>query len=177
MVRSPGSVAGRAAVAIILLGLSGLSVGSAFCRADGQQPYSDFLKALDAGKVKEVTIEGEDVTWRDQSGNLFETTRPNDPDLVRSLRDHGVTITVVPEHSENPILYALINWFPMLLLIGVWIYFISRFRRNKLGQTGNFQDLAAKLDEANAHLARIESILATGSPGTPSKGESAGPGG
>ncbi len=177
MVRSTGSVAGRAAAAIILLGLSGLSVASASCRADAQQPYSDFLKALDAGKVKEVTIEGEAVTWRDQSGNLFETTRPNDPDLVRSLRDHGVTITVVPEHSQNTILYAFINWFPMLLLIGVWMYFISRFRRSKLGQTSNSQDLAAKLDEANAHLARIESILAAGSPGTSSKGESAGPGG
>jgi len=167
----------RTVVVVILLILFSLSGEAAVFGSEAERPYSEFLKAVEAGKVSEVTIEGEAVTWRDQNGNRYDTTRPNDPDLVRTLRDHGVAITVVPEHSENPILYALINWFPMLLLIGVWIFFMARFRAGRGGkreQTSDFQDLAAKLDDVNAHLARIESILATTSPGTSSKGESAG---
>ena len=146
---------------------------------EAEQPYSQFLKAVEADEVSEVRIEGEDVTWRDKSGNRYETIRLNDPDLVRTLRDHGVTITVVPEHGENSILYALINWLPMLLLIGVWIYFMRRYRAGRTDKwfgIGHSQDLAAKLDDVNAHLARIESILAASSRGTPSKGESAGSG-
>ncbi len=71
------------------------------------------------------------------------------------------------EHGENPILYALVNWFPMLLLIGIWIYFMRRYRADRADKpavANDLQDLAAKLDDTNAHLARIEALLARSPP-------------
>jgi ATP-dependent Zn protease len=162
----------RLIVVGILMGLAGLLGEVAVAAAEAERPYSEFLKAVDAGNVTEVVIDGEDVTWRDETGNRYETTKLDDPNLVRTLRDHGVVINVRPEHGENPILYALINWFPMLLLIGAWIYFIRRMRAGRRTGSGDLQDLAAKLDDVNAHLARIEGILAGTPPSAPAKGES-----
>lgn len=171
MLKFTGRIACRAAAAVVLLGLAILFDGAAVASSGAERPYSEFLMAVDAGKVSEVVIDGEDVTWKDQSGNQFETIRLDDPDLVRTLRDRGVIIRVVAEQSDNPVLYALVNWFPMLALICVWIYFMRRYRAGRAGQqsvAADLQDLAAKLDGTNAHLARIEALLA----GSPPKGRS-----
>src|SRR5262245_62401638 len=89
--------------------------------ASTDRNYSDFLKAVDSGEVNKVTIDGDNVAWEDQSGTRYTTTKPEDPSLVQRLENRGVAINVVPEHNENPILSILLSWFPMLLLIGVWI--------------------------------------------------------
>jgi cell division protease FtsH len=127
-----------------------------------ERAYSDFLKAVASGGVVEVTIEGDNLAWRDQSGSIYSSTRPYHPELIRTLTDHNVSITVVPEDRDTPWLGLLLNWFPMILLIAVLIFFNRRMRATGFGMFDRGQgqrELTAKVDEINAHLRRIEGIL------------------
>jgi len=96
---------------------------------DQRIPFSDFIYQLDQGKVTDVTIQGNNLTGILIDGTSFQTMTPeNDPDLMRQLRTRKVTINVRPP-DETPLLVTiLISWFPMLLLIGVWIFFMRQMQ-------------------------------------------------
>src|SRR3972149_3230339 len=93
--------------------------------------FSEFTAAVEAGKVKEVTIKGQEITGKylDNAGKekkAFHTYAPEDPDLVKSLRAKNVKITAKPL-DENPwYMTLLVSWLPMLLLIGVWVFFMRQ---------------------------------------------------
>ncbi len=108
--------------------------------------YSEFLTAVDAGNVTEATIAGKRITGKlGDSGATFETYAPEDPGLVERLRQKNVKFKVSPRDEDVPsILSVLLNWFPMLLLIAVWIFFMRQMQSGS-GRAMGFGKSRAKL--------------------------------
>jgi cell division protease FtsH len=102
---------------------------------------------VDAGTVAAVTIEGDSITGNYSDGSSFTTyAPPNDPSLVQRLQERGVSITAKPDSSGSPtLLGVLISWFPMLLLIGVWVFFMRQMQGGGRGGAMGFGKSKAKL--------------------------------
>src|SRR5436309_12528209 len=142
---------------------------------DQEQPnFSDFLKAVEQGRVDSVVIRGDLVTYVLKNGAATQKTYVVDyPDLVKTLRDHEVKIAVRPRDS-NPWYPMFLQWVPMLLFIGVWIFFMRQMqgvgakalsfgkaRARRISEKQNkvtFQDVAG-IDEAKEELREIIEFL------------------
>ena len=108
--------------------------------------FSQLLNDVDAGKVREVVIEGPNITgtYQDRSGS-FQTYAPNDPSLVQRLYGKGVQITArAPSDNVPWFVSLLLSWLPFLALIGVWI-FLSRQMQGAGGKAMGFGKSRAKL--------------------------------
>ena len=111
-------------------------------------PYSDFVASVEAGDVSEVTIQGQDVTGKNGSGEEFKTFLPADAEISKVLQEKGVIVTAKPEDGD-PIYYVvLVQWFPILLLIGVWIFFMRQMQVGG-GKAMSFGKSRAKLLNEN----------------------------
>ena len=137
--------------------------------------YSSFLDEVNNSQVQDVTITGHDITGTTKDGKAFETYTPDDPALVGKLVAAGVHVDAKPVGDNmNPILKVLISWAPMLLLIGVWIFFMrqmqsgggramgfgksrARLLTEKQGRI-TFEDVAG-IDEAKSELQEIVEFL------------------
>ena len=92
-------------------------------------PFSDFIAEIEKGQISEVTIQGQEITGIYTDGRAFTTFAPEDPTLVERLTKRGVVIKALPSEDGSPSLFQiLISWFPMLLLIGVWIFFMRQMQ-------------------------------------------------
>ena len=134
--------------------------------------YSDFLNMVESGGVNQVTIQGENITGMSGQGP-FKTYAPKDPELISMLRSKGVAITAKPM-EESPWFQVFLSWVPMLLLIGVWIFFMRQMQagggkalsfgksRARLMTDGQdkvtFEDVAG-IDEAKEELGEIVDFL------------------
>ncbi|MFO1067708.1 MAG: ATP-dependent zinc metalloprotease FtsH [Geminicoccaceae bacterium] len=137
--------------------------------------FSEFLTEVQAGRISDVTIQGDQITGHYADNRVFSTYAPNDPELVSRLTNAGVRITAQPLDDSMPsLLGVLVSWFPMLLLIGVWIFFMrqmqsgggkamgfgksrARLLTEKHGRV-TFQDVAG-IDEAKEELQEIVEFL------------------
>ncbi|MFO7857259.1 MAG: ATP-dependent metallopeptidase FtsH/Yme1/Tma family protein, partial [Paracoccaceae bacterium] len=106
--------------------------------------YSDFLQRVDNGQVSSVLIDGEQITGRLASGAEFQTVQPRSADVIPDLRSQGVEIRVEPQESSG-LLSTLGFWLPMLILIGVWIFFLNRMQGGARGGAMGFGKSKAKL--------------------------------
>ena len=95
--------------------------------------YSNFIAALNQGNVKQVSIDGNTITGLFGDGDRFTTYDPGDPHLVDDLLKNHVDIKVLPPERPSFFMQILISWFPMLLLIGVWIFFARRMQGGGMG--------------------------------------------
>jgi cell division protease FtsH len=93
-----------------------------------QTSYSDFLNAVSQGEVSQVTIQGNNIIGKYKDGTSFRTFAPSDPNLIRDLRDKGIQISAKPVDESPWYMTILISWFPMLLLIAVWIFFMRQMQ-------------------------------------------------
>jgi cell division protease FtsH len=107
-------------------------------------PYSDFVTAVTEGEVKEVVIQGPNVEGKMQDNSTFKTYAPNDLGLIPDLRAKGVTINARPEDDRGIWFTLLISWGPIILLIGVWIFFMRQMQSGG-GKAMSFGKSRAKL--------------------------------
>lgn len=90
--------------------------------------YSDFLAMVENGKVKSVMIQGQDIYLTDNNGTRFSTFAPRDNDLITTLRKSGTSIKVKPPTESSWFMSIIISWLPMIVLIGVWIFFMRQMQ-------------------------------------------------
>ena len=115
--------------------------------------FSNFLNEVDAGRVVEVQIQGNNISGTLADGKTFKTYSPNYPELVDKLSSKGVSIVASPTEDKMPsLLGILLSWFPMLLLIGVWIFFMRQMQGGKGGAMGFGRSKAKLLNEAQGKV-------------------------
>ncbi|AHJ66492.1 Cell division protein ftsH [Granulibacter bethesdensis CGDNIH4] len=142
---------------------------------EAQIAYSDFIGEVNGGRVRSVTIQGHNVSGSMTDGKAFQTYTPDDQSLVQHLTDKGIRVVAKPEDGDvSPFLHYLLSWFPFLLLIGVWVFFMrqmqsgggramgfgksrARMLTEKQGRV-TFEDVAG-IDEAKGELQEIVEFL------------------
>ncbi len=117
-----------AVIAVVLM-----SVFNNFSQQSGSSSsamsYSQFIEAVKSGRVRSVMIDGDTLKGVTDGGNNFTTyTPPNDPGMIGDLLNNGVNVSAAAPKKESLLLSILISWFPMLLLIGVWIFFLRQMQ-------------------------------------------------
>ena len=165
-----------AVIAVILL-----SVFSNFSKQGTSQAplsYSTFIQMVKSGEVSQVTIDGRDIKGKLGNGNMFTTYSPETDNraLVGDLLEHGVDIKGVPPEGQSVLMQIFISWFPFLLLIGIWVFFMRQmqggaggrgamsFGKSKARMLGEDQvnvtfDDVAGADEAKAEVAELVDFL------------------
>ena len=110
--------------------------------------FSEFLDEVENGRVMQVEIQGNNVNGVLADGENFTTYSPNDPNLIEKLTDKGVSISASPLDEKMPSLFGvLLSWFPMLLLIAVWIFFMRQMQGGKGGAMGFGKSKAKMMNE------------------------------
>ena len=110
--------------------------------------FSEFLSEVDNGRVVKVEIKGNSIKGILSDGSIFTTYSPDDPNLIEKLSNKGVSISAVPLEEKMPsILGVLLSWFPMLLLIAVWIFFMRQMQGGKGGAMGFGRSKAKMMNE------------------------------
>ena len=99
--------------------------------------YSDFLGQVKSGFVQSVSIEGTEITGKTSDNKTFKSISPSyDEDLINDLYENGVRIDILPAKKQSILMQLLISWFPILLLIGVWIFFMRQMQGGGGGGRG-----------------------------------------
>ncbi len=111
-------------------------------RSSASVGYSDFLSMVESGSVSNVTIQGDNISGMSAQGP-FKTYAPKDPELIGLMRSKGVKISVKPQ-EDSSWFQVLLSWVPMLLLIGVWIFFMRQMQAGG-GKAMSFGKSRAKL--------------------------------
>ncbi|HET6320848.1 MAG TPA: ATP-dependent zinc metalloprotease FtsH [Hyphomicrobium sp.] len=134
------------AILVLLAALFNLFNNPTQSRRGSEITYSEFIAAVDSGNVSDATIAGNRIygTMRD-GGSPFSTYAPQDPTLVERLEKKGIKFRARPSDEDVPsIMGMLLNWFPMLLLIAVWIFFMRQMQSGS-GRAMGFGKSRAKL--------------------------------
>ena len=144
----------------LVLGLMFLLLFNLFNKQQAKEPeviFSDFVAAAERGEVTEVTIQGRNIRGKYHNGDRFKTFAPEDPDLVKLLREKGVKIAAKPEDGDPWYMMVLVQWFPMLLLIGVWIFFMRQMQVGG-GKAMSFGKSRAKLLSENTQKVTFNDV-------------------
>ena len=121
--------------------------------ASSKVHFSEFLTEVDSGRVVEIEIQGNNIKGVLSDGSAFTTYSPNYPNLVERLSEKGVSIVATPVEEKMPsLLGILLSWFPMLLLIGVWVFFMRQMQGGKGGAMGFGRSKAKLLNEAQGKV-------------------------
>ncbi|MDO8434824.1 MAG: ATP-dependent zinc metalloprotease FtsH [Candidatus Binatus sp.] len=137
----------------LVLGLMFLLLFNIFSRQQPREPeiiFSDFLNQVEKGQVAKATIQGNLIKGEGSAGEHFKTYAPEDPDLVKTLRAKGVKIEAKPAEGDPWWMVALVQWFPVLVLAALWIFFMRQMQIGG-GKAMSFGKSRAKLLTENTH--------------------------
>ena len=140
-------------IVLLVAGLFQLFQNPKNSAVSDKMPFSEFLKNIDDGRVVQVEIKGNNIEGILSDGTVFTTYTPDDPNLVEKLTSKGVSITASPLEDKMPsLLGVLLSWFPMLLLIGVWVFFMRQMQGGRGGAMGFGKSKAKLLSEARGKV-------------------------
>ena len=119
--------------------------------------YSDFISSVENNKVLEVEARGKNITWKDTNGKRYNTYVPEDPEMIKLLREKKVIINAKKE-DETPLWQTLLfTWFPMILLIGVFLFFMRQIQVGG-GKALSFGKSKAKILTKEQHQITFENV-------------------
>ncbi|CAG1020468.1 partial cell division protease FtsH, partial [Methylococcales bacterium] len=118
--------------------------------------YSQFLAEVKEGRIKQVTIDGQTLRGFSSTGDKFSTYSPEDPNLLDDLLKNNVEVKVQPPEQQSLWMQILISWFPMLLFIGVWVFFIRQMQGGGGGGRG-----AMSFGKSKARLLEEDQVKVT----------------
>ncbi len=115
--------------------------------------YSSFYEEVKAGHIAEVMIEGRSLKAKTTDGKSVTSYSPGDPWLVSDLLKYGVQIKAKPDEEQSLLMSIFVSWFPMLLLIGVWVFFMRQMQGGGKGGAFSFGKSRARiLDESTNNI-------------------------
>ncbi|WP_026783964.1 ATP-dependent zinc metalloprotease FtsH [Pleomorphomonas koreensis] len=132
-------------ILLLLVALFQLFQGSDTRQPGNDVAFSDFLKNVDQGSVRDVTIVNQTITGHMQNGATFQTYAPYNADYISDLTKAGVTIVARPPTESISLIGMLLNWLPMLILLGLWIFFMRQMQGGAGGKAMGFGKSKAKL--------------------------------
>jgi cell division protease FtsH len=136
-----------------LLGLYNLIDNPAVINEKTEITFSQLLAEVDSGNVVDVEISGDNISGHYSDGRSFETFSPSDPTLIERLYNRGVSISAKPtKEGGSVLLNILVSWFPMLLLIAVWIFFMRQMQGGGGKAMGFGKSKAKLLTEKNGKV-------------------------
>lgn len=119
--------------------------------------YSDFINAVESNRVLEVETKGRSIIWKDTEGKRFKTYTPEDPEMIKIIREKKIAINAKKE-DESPLWQnILISWFPMIILIGVWLFFMRQMQIGG-GKALSFGKSKAKILTKEHHQITFENV-------------------
>ncbi len=118
-----------------------------------QMDYSQFIQEVHQGDIGRVTIQGHVLKGVKKNGKAFSSYAPDDPWMVSDLLKYGVTIQAKPQEEPSFLMSVFVNWFPMLLIIGLWIFFMRQMQGGGRGGAFSFgKSRARMLDESTNQI-------------------------
>lgn len=117
--------------------------------------YSEFLAMVDSGSVAQVKIQGQKIVGLKSSGEQFQTYAPEDPRMIETLISKGVEVKAEPPDESPWYMTLLLSWFPMILLIGVWIFFMRQMQGGGSGGRGAMSFGRSKARLVNEETAKV----------------------
>jgi len=127
--------------------------------SDSSLSYSELLSMVESERIGEVVIQGQELFVTDINNKKFKVFAPQDADLIRILRNKGIAIKAQPPVESPWYMSMLASWLPMIVLIGVWIFFMSRARlMSDTSVKVTFDDVAG-IEEAKEELSEIVEFL------------------
>lgn len=149
---------------VILWGIFAVALFTLFRQFDGTEKaqdtvsYTQFMQDAKDGKVRKVEVQGHRLTITPQSGAAYSITSPGDIWMVDELRKNGVPVYGKAEEEPSLLVSIFISWFPMLLLIGVWVFFLRNMQSGGGGGAFSFGKSKARMLDEESNKVRFKDV-------------------